>query len=93
MKIFKTNDHTWENQHETFVYNIENRYELANGDGGAIEMRLGEIEPDIGDAPHQRLQPRVGIGSDKLGQLLRLPVGKSLPGLRGGRHDRLSSNG
>jgi len=37
MKIFKTNDHTWENQHETFVYNIENRYELANGDGGAIE--------------------------------------------------------
>ena len=37
MKIFKTNDNTWENQHETFVYNIENRYELANGDGNAID--------------------------------------------------------
>lgn len=36
MKIFKTNDTTWENQHETFVYNIENRYELGNGDGDAI---------------------------------------------------------
>lgn len=37
MKIFKTNDTTWENQHETFVYNIENRYELGNGDGSAVE--------------------------------------------------------
>lgn len=37
MKIFKTNDNTWENQHETFVYNIENRYELGNGDGNAID--------------------------------------------------------
>jgi FAD/FMN-containing dehydrogenase len=37
MKIFKTNDSTWENQHETFVYDIENRYELGNGEGDAIE--------------------------------------------------------
>ncbi len=36
MKIYKTNDTTWENQHETFVYNIENRYELGNGNGDAI---------------------------------------------------------
>ncbi|GAA0562167.1 FAD-binding protein [Chitinophaga japonensis] len=37
MKIFKTNDTTWENQHETFTYNIGNRYELGNGDGNAVD--------------------------------------------------------
>src|SRR3546814_5695974 len=30
-----------------------------------VEMGLGEIEADIGDAAHQRLQPRLRIGRDE----------------------------
>ena len=53
---------------------------------GAVEVCLGEIETDIGDVSYQRLQPPLRIGSDQVGQLLRLPVGKSLPGVGCGRH-------
>src|SRR3546814_284281 len=56
-----------------------------------VEMGLGEIEADIGDAAHQRLQPRLRIGRDEVGELLRLPVGKGLPGFGWGSH-RVSFN-
>src|SRR3546814_4158643 len=44
-----------------------------------VEMGLGEVEADVGDAAHQRLQARLGIGRDQIGKFLRLPVGKRLP--------------
>ena len=51
---------------------------------GVIQMRLGKVETDVRHAAHQRLQPRVRISGDQVGQLLRLPVGERLPGLVGG---------
>ena len=62
-----------------------------NVDSRAVEMRLGEIEADVGDAPHQRLQARFGVGGDQIGQLLRLPVRKGLPGVGCGCHGNFLS--
>ncbi len=59
----------------------------------SVEMRLGEIEADVGDIAHQHLEPCFGIGRDQIGELLRLPVGKSLPGVGCGRHRLISSKG